>query len=776
MVERSRRSINRRLLVAMAAFPVIATILWSTGLALVPGAVMELSCWVLPNGRVLTTPADAECPLDARDQVLRVAPAEERSTAPARADSIVATIIRDGRTRELALPIQYTSRADRVARTAAASLVTGALLAIPLFVAWSSTSRAATPFAAFYSAVGVVVVTVMSGRHSEWLTRLALLAMVAAPGAMAHLSLTFPRERRLLREAPELAAVPYALSGLLVLTGAIALERNPLIWPTFMTVLLALTASGWLVLVLSCVFAIRESRSPLEKARARLLCFGALVLPVIPTLLLGGELGSAERAATAYLWTTAAVIPLPIGLAISRYNLFNLGWDIRRWMGRLVYLTAAALVVAIVLTGGGALIEGWPSIDDPATLVIASFACVAAIEPLRARLLGALESRIAPRLETLRRLRKEYEAEMAELRDEDAVARSLGDVLCRALASQAGAVFLFRRADVMLSYAFGEDPPAPADLVPLALAAVGEGGLRQLTRSPEDEDEAEGALTRAGVELVAAVDSGGERFGVLMLKGSNAGSPYSSVDLDFAAMAATHAAVALRNARTAGDLLEAERRAVTGRVAVALAHDLGKELDWVRRLVRRLPERLDDHMRLKRDVFMLQDFAEGLVLGLRQFVREATEARDEPRGSCRLGDAVDFAVRRVARIHGCDRVAQTVEPAARAARCSEPVGRAIANVLDNALHATVGDEPVRLFATLEDGWIRVAILDRGCGIPDGSVEDVFRPGFTTRGADGGLGIGLGVSRELIEALGGNLTLENDSEGGTRANIRVPIRR
>ena len=66
----------------------------------------------------------------------------------------------------------------------------------------------------------------------------------------------------------------------------------------FMMILFALTAGAWLILILSCAFAIRESTSAIERARARLLCFGALILPVIPTLLLARQSQSVAQAAT----------------------------------------------------------------------------------------------------------------------------------------------------------------------------------------------------------------------------------------------------------------------------------------------------------------------------------------------------------------------------------------------------------------------------------------------------------------------------------------------
>ena len=389
-------------------------------------------------------------------------------------------------------------------------------------------------------------------------------------------------------------------------------------------------------------------------------------------------------------------------------------------------------------------------------------------------MLDFLEAKLTPRLSRLRDLRKSFEREIVEFHDEDALAKHLGETLDSALAPRSGCVFLSAGDEWRPAYPFGREPPIQTRLVRSALVVLGDRGLVHLAlEETEEETAAYAALRAAGVDLAAAVVGGGDRLGLVLLVLGETRTPYTDAEVDFATTVTAHAGMALRTCKLTQELLEVERTAAAGRVALAFAHDLGKEFDWMSRLVRRLPTRLEDPVRLGRDVSMIQAFTDGLVGGIRKFVNDATEpARDAP-GMVKFDDMVDPAVRQMGRIHGEDRITQSIDPALRVRRFHEHIGRVVANLLDNALHAAEKPDSVHLFATLEDGWLRVVVQDHGCGMSQEVLREAFTPGFTTRRDQGGLGIGLSVSREIIEALGGTITLTPNPDRGARATVRLP---
>jgi signal transduction histidine kinase len=102
----------------------------------------------------------------------------------------------------------------------------------------------------------------------------------------------------------------------------------------------------------------------------------------------------------------------------------------------------------------------------------------------------------------------------------------------------------------------------------------------------------------------------------------------------------------------------------------------------------------------------------------------------------------------------------------------------VLNLLINAMDA-VGTMPterrrVRLWTTQSNSEVRLAVTDRGTGIPVDRVSDIFEPFFTTKDA-GGMGMGLAISRSIIEAHDGRIEAENNADGGATVSFSVPIR-
>jgi two-component system sensor kinase FixL len=68
--------------------------------------------------------------------------------------------------------------------------------------------------------------------------------------------------------------------------------------------------------------------------------------------------------------------------------------------------------------------------------------------------------------------------------------------------------------------------------------------------------------------------------------------------------------------------------------------------------------------------------------------------------------------------------------------------------------------------------LEISVADTGGGIPDDQAHRVFDPFFTTKAA--GIGLGLSISRSIVEAHGGSLRAENNTDGGATFRFTLPV--
>jgi len=105
------------------------------------------------------------------------------------------------------------------------------------------------------------------------------------------------------------------------------------------------------------------------------------------------------------------------------------------------------------------------------------------------------------------------------------------------------------------------------------------------------------------------------------------------------------------------------------------------------------------------------------------------------------------------------------------------MSQALGNLLSNAIKYTPPGGEIDLSAGTAANVIWISVMDTGVGISINEQEKIFEPFYRSsreRRFPQGLGLGLTIARELIDAHGGDLTIESAPDEGSEFTIRIPI--
>jgi len=293
--------------------------------------------------------------------------------------------------------------------------------------------------------------------------------------------------------------------------------------------------------------------------------------------------------------------------------------------------------------------------------------------------------------------------------------------------------------------------------------------------------------TAAGATLAAPITGRGRRIGVLAVIGRRA-PLFASDDLDLVQLLAEQAAIVLDGARLYGDLASANRdlsqaTRVKSEFLANMSHELRTPLNAILGFSGLLSEQLSGSMNEKQKRFLrnIHEAGDHLlelindVLDLSRVEAGKLELRPEVLTLDVLLEPVNAAGRTAAQAKG---VFYTVEAPEGPPIFLDPtrVRQVLFNLVSNAVKFTPAGGHVTLRTATEGREIYFEVADTGIGIPEAARDRMF--GVFERFHEGrteaaGTGLGLALTKRLVEQMNGSIDFESEEDKGSTFRVHLP---
>jgi signal transduction histidine kinase len=231
------------------------------------------------------------------------------------------------------------------------------------------------------------------------------------------------------------------------------------------------------------------------------------------------------------------------------------------------------------------------------------------------------------------------------------------------------------------------------------------------------------------------------------------------------------------------ELAHANRVSMMGQLASSLAHELNQPLGAILRnaeaaemfLASSNPD-LEEVRSIITDIRKDDQRAGGVIDRLRQLLKRR-EIEMQAFDPAKLADEVLPLLRTDALARRVAMELETTPDLPLVFGDRVQLQQVLLNLILNAMDAVVDCAPDKRRVKLRiirasNEFIAMAVIDSGHGIPLDKLESIFDPFFTTKPR--GLGMGLSISRTIVEAHGGRISATNNAQGGATVSFTLPV--
>jgi len=231
-----------------------------------------------------------------------------------------------------------------------------------------------------------------------------------------------------------------------------------------------------------------------------------------------------------------------------------------------------------------------------------------------------------------------------------------------------------------------------------------------------------------------------------------------------------------------GQLVHAQRVTAVGELTATLAHEINQPLGAIvsnaeaaRRLADLAEPKRTDLLEALGDIIDDGQRASEVIRRLRAMLRTGAAEQKPCNVNALIVDVMKFMAEDLART-GVSTDLRLREALASVRGDAIQLQQVILNLALNAEDAMANGagEPRRLTVTTAEGkpgTVEIYVRDTGGGVKEGDLEDIFKPFVTTKTS--GLGMGLSISRSIVEAHGGTIRAERNADRGLTVCVELP---
>jgi signal transduction histidine kinase len=264
---------------------------------------------------------------------------------------------------------------------------------------------------------------------------------------------------------------------------------------------------------------------------------------------------------------------------------------------------------------------------------------------------------------------------------------------------------------------------------------------------------------------------------LLLLGGKTTGDIFQAKDVSLLNTIAHQTSAAVRHVRLHQANLRSEKLAAIGMMSATFAHEIRNPLTSLKTCAQLMPEKYDDAD--FRDTFskIVRDDVKKIEALIKDLLDFSSSEIFSGSDNYDLTAVIDEAIESIQHKHTIEKRKILIEKQYGSSSIKmrgsvNMLSRAFGNIINNGCQAMDRDGLMKVDIRPNGRYVTVSIQDNGRGISNEEMTKIFYPFYTTKPL--GMGLGLAISKRIIEEHGGKIMVKSRPSQGTLFTVSLPI--